>query len=85
MSKDKKEEALIKGLLAIIFPLEVIQSIIIFVKTYEQKMIEIGNENEKIKNKYRCIYFHHMPILPLLGGNNRLPLLHMAKLFICIE
>ena len=47
MSKDRKEEALIKRLLAIIFPLKVIQSIIIFVKTYEQKMIEIGNENEK--------------------------------------
>ena len=71
MSKDKKEEALIKRLLAINFLLKVIQSFIISVNTYEQKMIEIGNENEKI--------------FPLLGDNHRPLLLHMAKSFVCLE
>ena len=39
ISKDKKEEALIKRLLAIKFPLKVIQSIIISVKAYKHKTI----------------------------------------------
>ena len=49
---------------------------------YEQETIEVGDENEKIKNKDRWNYFHRMPILPLLGANHRLPLLHMTKRFI---
>ena len=48
-------------------------------------MIEVGNENEKIKNKDRWNYCHHMPISPLLGANNCLPLLHRAKIFIWLE
>ena len=48
-------------------------------------MIEIRNENEKIKNKDRWNYYHHMPKLTLLGDNNSLPLLHMGKSFIWIE
>ena len=48
-------------------------------------MIEIGNENKKIKKKDNWNYCHHMPILPLLGGNHRLPLLHMSKSLIWIE
>ena len=47
-------------------------------------MIEIGNENKK-KNKDKCNNCDHMPILPLLGDNHRLLVLHMAKCFICIE
>ena len=65
--------------------LKVIQSIVISVNTYEHKMIEIGNEKVKIKNKYKWNYYHHMPILPLLGANHHLPLLYMDKRFICIE
>ena len=53
--------------------------------TYEQDMIEFGNQNIKIKNKYKWNYCHHMPMLPLLGANHRLPVLNMAKLFIWIE
>ena len=41
-------------------------------------MIEIGKKNEIIKNKDRWNYCHRFPILPLLGDNNRLPLLHMS-------
>ena len=53
--------------------------------TYEQEIIEVGNDNEKMKNKDTWNYCHHMPIFKLLGANNRLPLLHRAKLFIWIE
>ena len=48
-------------------------------------MIEIGNENEKNKYNDKWNYCHHMPILPLLGDNHRLPLLHMNKRFIYLE
>ena len=68
--------------LAIDSPLKIIQSIIISVKTCENKMIEIGNKNEKLKNKYRWNYCHNFTILPLLGANHRLPLLYMAKSFL---
>ena len=48
-------------------------------------MIEIGKENEKIKNKGKWYYCHHMRIFPFWGDNHRLPLLHMDKQFIWIE
>ena len=48
-------------------------------------MIDIGNKNEKIRNKDKWNYYHHFPILPLMGDNHRLTLLNMAKSFICIE
>ena len=48
-------------------------------------MIEVGNENKKIKNKDRWNYCHHMPMLPLLGANHCLPLLHMSKCFIWLN
>ena len=48
-------------------------------------MIEIGNENTNSKNKDKWKYFHYMHILPLLGVNHVLPLLHRAKSFIWIE
>ena len=51
----------------------------------EQKWIEIGNKNEKIKNKDRWNYCHHFPILPLLRDNNCLPLLHMDKSFLWLH
>ena len=47
--------------------------------TCEQKMIEIGNMNEKNQNKDRWNYCQNFPILTLLGGNHCLPILHMAK------
>ena len=40
-------------------------------------MIEVGNKNEKNKNKDRWNYCHHMPILPLLEN--------MDKHSICLE
>ena len=45
-------------------------------------MISVGNRNKKNKNKDRWNYCHHMPMLQLLGANNRLPLFHMAEHFI---
>ena len=48
-------------------------------------MIAVGNDNKKIKNKYRRNYCHRMPMLPLLGKNYLLPLLHMAKRFIWLN
>ena len=48
-------------------------------------MIEIGNENKKIKNKDKWNYCNHMHILTFLGDNNRLPLLHMDICLICLK
>ena len=65
--------------------LKFIQAVIFSINTYKQYMISVGNENKTIKNKDRWNYFHHMPILPLLGDNHCLPLWHMAKRFIWLE
>ena len=48
-------------------------------------MIAVGKENKKIKNKDRWNCCHHMPMLPLLGDNHPLSLLHMARRFIWIN
>ena len=52
-SESKKEQGLIKPLLAINPPLKIIQPIISSLNTCEQKMKEIVNKNEKLKNKDR--------------------------------
>ena len=53
--------------------------------TYEQEIIAVG-KNKKIKNKEDIWnYCHHVPMLPLLGDNHRLPLFHMAKKTIWLE
>ena len=76
---DKIEEAFVIRLLSKTLSLKIIQAVIFSINTYEQDMISVGNEGKK-KDIYN--YFHHMPILPLLGANHRLPLLHMSKRFI---
>ena len=48
-------------------------------------MIAVQTENNKIKNKDIWNYFHHMPMLPLLGANHCLPLFHIDELFIWME
>ena len=48
-------------------------------------MIEAGNENKNKNKKDRWNYCRHIPMLPLLGDNHRLPLLHTDKHFIWIE
>ena len=79
------EEALISSLLAKNILLKVTEVVNFSMNNYEQDMIVVGNENQKNKNKDRWNCCHHMPMLPLLGGNHRLPLLHMAKRFIWIN
>ena len=61
-------------MLAKTFSLKVIQAVIFSINTYGKYMIAVRNENKKSKNKDRWNYCHHMPILPLLGTNHRLPL-----------
>ena len=84
-SSEDKKEALINHLLAINLLLKFIQAVILYMNTYEQEMITVGDENGKIKNKDRWKYSHHMHMLPLLGANHRLQLLHMNTRFIWIE
>ena len=64
--------------------LKLTQAVILSINAYYQDMIAVWNE-KKIKNRDRWNYFHHMPILPLLGANNRPPLVNMAKRFIWIN
>ena len=48
-------------------------------------MIAVDNYNKKIKNKDRWNYFHHIPMLSLLGANHRRTLFHIAKHFIWVN
>ena len=48
-------------------------------------MIAVGKKSKIIKNKDIWNYCYCMPMLPLLGYNHCLPLLHMDKTFIWIE
>ena len=43
----KPKMDLISSLIAKTFSLKIIQAVIFFITTYEQDMIEVGNENEK--------------------------------------
>ena len=71
-------------LLAKTFSLKVIQAVIFSIKTYKKYMIVVGNEKIN-KNKDIWNYCHRIPMLPLLGDNHLLPLLHMPKHFIWFE
>ena len=81
--KDKTEEALIIRLLSKHFLLKVIQAVIFSVYNYNQDMIAAWKEKKEEKDIWN--YCHHIPMLPLLGTNHRLPLLHMAKHFIWLN
>ena len=48
-------------------------------------MIEVENENKKIKDKYRWNRCNNMPMQSLLGANHLLPLFHTAKSCIWLE
>ena len=80
IGKDKTKEPLISSLLAKKFSLKVTEAVILSINTYKQDITAVGNEDKKIKNKGRWNYFHHMPMLSLLGANHRLPLFHMANI-----
>ena len=82
ISKDKTKEALITSLLAKTISLKVTQVVIFSTNTCKQDMISFGNDDKNNNNKDRWNYCHHMTVLSLLGANYRLPLFHMAKLFI---
>ena len=82
LSKDKTKEDIISSLLGKKKSLKVVQAVIFPINTYKLYMIAVGKYNKTIKNKYRCNYCHHMPILSLLGTNNCLTLFHMAECFI---
>ena len=84
-SESKVEQAHIEHLLAKDFPIEFIQSIIIKVHTCEHKMIEFGKENKKINYQDKWNYYHHFSILPFLGVNLCLTLLHMSNKFVHIH
>ena len=44
------------------FLVEVIKSVILSIDTYKQDMIEVGNENQKIRNKDRWNHCNHIPM-----------------------
>ena len=47
--------------------------------------MSVGNENKKHKNRDRWNYCRHIIMLPLLGDNHCLSLLHMDKHFVWIS
>ena len=55
-----------------------IQVVISYIDTYEQDILSVGNENQKILVKEKWNHCNHMPMISLLGTNRRLPLFHMA-------
>ena len=65
--------------------LKVTQAVSFSINNHKQDMISVGKENKKYINKDRWNYFHHIPMLSLLGANHRIPLFHMAKRFIWVN
>ena len=73
------------SLLTKTFSLKVTKAVILSIDTYEQDMIEVGNENKKIYKKDRWDHCNHILMQSLLGNNHRLPLFHISKSFIWLE
>ena len=48
-------------------------------------MIEVGEKNQKNRNKDRWNHCNHMPMQSLLGANHHLTLCHMAKSFVRLD
>ena len=64
------------------FPIKVMNYAIGTIISWEQKMVEFG---KKTPSKYKWEYCDAIPLLILLGVNNRLPLLHISKIFVYID
>ena len=70
------------SLLAKTIAVTLIKAVILSIYTYEQDILEVGDENKKVQNRDRWNHCCHMPIQSLLGNNHHLPCFHMAKRFI---
>ena len=79
------EKCFIISLLAKHFSLKIIKAVILFIDTYKQDLISVGNKNKRIQNKDKWNHLNHTPIQLLLGANHRLPLFHIDKSSIWIE
>ena len=56
--------------------LKVIKVVILFIDTYKQDMIEVGNWKKTLTNG---IIFNHIPMQSLLGVSHCVPLFYMAR------
>ena len=65
--------------------LKVIKAVILYVDTYEQDILSVGNNNQKTPVKDKWNHCNNIPMLSLLVDNHRPPLFHMDKSFIWLE
>ena len=61
------------------FPIKSIQYVIGTISSWDRKMIELGG---KTPSKHNSEYCDVILLLPLVGVNNYLTLLHMSKTFV---
>ena len=60
------------------FPLKVVNYVIVTISSYEQNMIEFEKENGKTPKRDKQEYCDVIQLLPLLGVNHCLTLLHIS-------
>ena len=55
------------------------------IDNHEKETLAVGYKNKTIKTEYKCNQLNLMYIQSMLGTNHSLPLLRMAKSYICLE
>ena len=75
----KEEEASIERSITMNFQYHVIQSVIDIVSLCGRKMIELAKEKKKNPEKDKWELPAVIPLMPIVGVNNRLPVLHLSK------
>ena len=55
------------------------------VDNHKKKILEVGYKNKTIESKYKWNQLNLLEMQYLLGTNIRMPVLHMAKIYICLE
>ena len=64
------------------FKLHVIQYVIYIVTLCEEQIIESEKDNNKVTEKDKWVLPAIIPLIPIVGVNHRLPILHMSKIMV---
>ena len=84
-SEEITEEDVIISLSEKIISRKVIKSVMFTIDNHKMIYLSVGYQNKIVQTKDKRNHLNIMHIQYLLGTNNRLPLTHMAKIYIWLE
>ena len=81
----KLQEEIRNRLLSKMFSFKVIKAVMFVIDNHEKEILAVGYKNKTVETKDKCNQLNLMDIQYLLGTNHRLPLSHLAKIYIWLE